>query len=47
MRSLDYLSGDVSMHDSINCNPAVPGETSNELSLLWGASRVHQTTATQ
>ena len=47
MRPLDYLSGDVSLYDSINYNPAVLEETSEEPSPLWGTSAVQQTTATQ
>ena len=47
MRPLDCLRGDVSLYDSINCNPAVLGETSEEPCLLWGSSVVHQTAAAQ
>ena len=47
MRPLDCLSGDVSLYDSINCDPAVLGETLEEPSLLWAFSAVHQTTTTQ
>ena len=47
MRPLDCLSSDVSLYESISCNPAVLGETSEEPCPLWVSSAVHQTTATQ
>jgi len=46
MRPLDCLSGDVSLYDSINCNPAVLGKTSEEPISVWGCSAINQTTAT-
>ena len=47
MRTLDCLSGNLSLYDSINCNPAVLGQTSEEPSSVWGFLAVHQPTATQ
>jgi len=47
MRPLDCLNGGVSLYDSINCNTAAVGETSEEPSPLWGSSAVHRTTAAQ
>jgi len=46
MRPLDWLSGDVSSYDSINCNPVVLGETSEEPIPVWACSAINQTTAT-
>jgi len=46
MRPLDCLSGDVSLYGLINGNPAVLGETSEELIPVWGCSAINQTTAT-
>ena len=47
MRPLHCLSGDVSLYDSINCNPEVLGEASEKPSTLWDSSTIHQATATQ
>ena len=46
MRALDCLSAEVSLYYSINCNPAIMGEISEEPTPVWGCSTINQTIAT-